>query len=97
MPAHFENGEKCDGSKIWAGVHTIPEQFENGRNSDGKKLKVDFEISRFRNLLAKHVPFSCELEAYPSQFSSFSKCAGIVWTQSKSDYNFDLPNLSLAF
>ena len=36
MPAHFENGEKCDGSKIWASVHTIPEQFENGRNLDGK-------------------------------------------------------------
>ena len=24
MPAHFENGEKCDGSKICARVHTIP-------------------------------------------------------------------------
>ena len=30
MPAHFENDEKCDGSKIWASVHTMPEQFENG-------------------------------------------------------------------
>ena len=30
MPAHFENGEKCDGSKVSASVHTMPEQFENG-------------------------------------------------------------------
>ena len=30
MPANFENGEKCDGSKILASVHTIPVQFENG-------------------------------------------------------------------
>ena len=30
MPAHLENGEKCDGSKIWASVHTIPAHFENG-------------------------------------------------------------------
>ena len=22
--AHFENGEKCDGSKIWSSAHTIP-------------------------------------------------------------------------
>ena len=29
---------KCDGSKIWASVHTMPEQFENGRKLDGKKL-----------------------------------------------------------
>ena len=36
MAANFENGEKCDGCKVWAGVHTIPEQFENGRNLDGK-------------------------------------------------------------
>ena len=38
MPAHFENDEKCDGSKIWASVHTMPEQFENGRKFAGKKL-----------------------------------------------------------
>ena len=38
MPAHFENGEKCDGSKILASVHTIPAQFENGRKFDGNNL-----------------------------------------------------------
>ena len=42
-PAHFENGEKRDGYKIWASVHTIPEQFENGRNSDGKNLLQHFD------------------------------------------------------
>ena len=36
MPAHFENGEKCDGSKILASVHMMPEQFKNGREYDGK-------------------------------------------------------------
>ena len=24
MPEHFENGQKCDGSKIGASVHTMP-------------------------------------------------------------------------
>ena len=37
-----------------------------------------FKICRFQNLPAKNVPFSCEQEAYPSKFSPFSKCAGIV-------------------
>ena len=37
-----------------------------------------FKIYRFQNLPAKNVPFSCEQEAYPSNFSPFSKCAGIV-------------------
>ena len=42
MPAHFENGEKCDGCKIWASVHTIPEQFENSTNLDGKSSLQHF-------------------------------------------------------
>ena len=37
-----------------------------------------FKIYRFQNLPGKNVPFSCEQEAYPSNFSPFSKCAGIV-------------------
>ena len=44
MPAHFENSEKCDGCKIWASVHTIPEQFENGRNLDGKNSLQHFDV-----------------------------------------------------
>ena len=38
IPARFENGDKCDGSEIWASVHTMPEQFENGTKFEGKKL-----------------------------------------------------------
>ena len=38
MPAHFENGGKCDCSKIWARVHTIPEPFESSGKCDGSKL-----------------------------------------------------------
>ena len=37
-----------------------------------------FKIYRIQNLPAKNVPFSCEQLAYPSNFSPFSKCAGIV-------------------
>ena len=48
MPAHFENDEKCDGSKIWASVHTMPEQFENGQKFAGKKL-----VARLWCLLSK--------------------------------------------
>ena len=46
MPAHFENGEKCDGCKIWASVHTIPEQFENGRNLDGRNSLQHFDAPK---------------------------------------------------
>ena len=44
MSARFENGEKCDGSKIRASVHTMPEQFENGTKCDGKKSLQDFDV-----------------------------------------------------
>ena len=43
MPAHFENGEKSDGSKICASIHTRPAQFENGRNFDIKNSLQDFD------------------------------------------------------
>ena len=43
MPAHFENGEKCDGCKTLASVHTMPEQFENGRKLDGNNSLQDFD------------------------------------------------------
>ena len=41
MSAHFENGEKCDGSKIWTSVHTIP------ANAVFKMCRLEF---RFQNL-----------------------------------------------
>jgi len=66
MPAHFENGEKCDGSKILASVHTNQHNVKTMKNLP------------FSKSAGKNVPFSCEREAYPSHFSSFSKCAGIV-------------------
>ena len=123
MPAHFENGEKFDGYKTGASVHTMREQFENSRKLDGKSSLQDFDAKavclhpkdrsvsfqkrlkcsvfvifkclqdavskmcrlefRFQNLpflksVGKNVPFSFEREAYPSNFSPFSKCAGIV-------------------
>ena len=59
MPAHFENGEKCDGSKIWASVHTIPEQFENGRKSDGKISLQDFDAKEMY-LHYKNRSVSCQ-------------------------------------
>ena len=43
MPAHFQNGEKCDGSKVCASVHTMPEQFENGRKFDCRNSLQDFD------------------------------------------------------
>ena len=39
---------------------------------------IVFKIYHFQTLPAKNVPFSCEREAYPSNFSPSSKCAGIV-------------------
>ena len=36
MSGYFDNGEKCYDSKLYAGVHTMPQQFENGREFDGK-------------------------------------------------------------
>ena len=41
MPAHFENGEKSDGCKTCASVHTMQEQFENDRKLDGKNSLQD--------------------------------------------------------
>ena len=47
-------------------------------------IRVPFSKSAvFKICRQKNVPFSCKQEAYPSNFSPFSKCAGIVWTQSK--------------
>ena len=40
-----------------------------------------FKIYRFQNLPAKNVPFSCEREAYTSNFHSYQKFANTVWMQ----------------
>ena len=38
MPAHCANGEKFDGCKLRARIHTISPQSENGKKFDGKEL-----------------------------------------------------------
>ena len=42
------------------------------------RLEFRFQNLPFSKSAGKNVPFSCEQEAYPSNFSPFSKCAGIV-------------------
>ena len=43
------------------------------------RLELRFQNLPFSKSAGKRcVPFSCEREAYPSHFSPFSKCAGIV-------------------
>ena len=59
MPAHFENGEKSDGSKILASVHTIPAQFENGRKFGSKNSLQDFDAKE-KYLHPKNRPVSIQ-------------------------------------
>ena len=86
MPEQFENGRILDGKNSLQGsdakevcLHT-----KNRSVSCQKRLKMfcfrHFQVfhTRFQNLPAKNVPFSCERKTYPSNFSPFSKCAGIV-------------------
>ena len=83
MPAHFENGEKCDGCKIWASVHTISEQFENGKKLDGKNSLQDFDAKEVY-LHPNNRPVSFQKHLKMFHFSScsgvyrmsFPKCAG---------------------
>ena len=65
MPAHFENGEKCDGSKIWASVHTIPAQFENGRKFDCK--------TRDKTFMPKKCTYTLRMDQ--SRSKSIEKCS----------------------
>ena len=50
------------------------------RDAASKMCRLEFRFQNlpFQNLLAKNVSVSCEREADPSNFSPFSKCAGIV-------------------
>ena len=70
MLAHFDNGGKCDGSKLCSSVHTMPELFENGRAFVGGKL--------FSRLCVKEVclhsenrPISFQKRQKNAMFSSF--------------------------
>ena len=59
MPAHLENGETNDGSKILVSVHTIPAQFENGRKFDSKNSLQDFDAKE-KYLHPKNRPVSIQ-------------------------------------
>ena len=76
MRAHFENGEKSDGSKICASVHTIPAQFENGRKFYGKKscrtlmpkkstytLRIDKSRSKSVEICSLYIIIDCSHDA----------------------------------
>ena len=74
-PSHFSSFSKCAGI-VWTGGLSVTFfiVFKMCRyRVNGRPIRHIFH--RFQN-----VPVSCEREAYPSHFSSFSKCAGIVWT-----------------
>ena len=43
-----------------------------------KNVPVRVPFSKSTVFVGKNLPFSCKREAYPSHFSHFSKCAGIV-------------------
>ena len=76
MPAHFENDEKCDGSKIRASVHTMPEQFENGRKFDSKNSLQDFDAKeKYLHPKDRSVSFQKRLNMfYFHHFKVFTRC-----------------------
>ena len=69
MPAHFENGEKCDGSRIRASVHTMPEQFENDTKFDSKNSLQDFDS--IESTHTSNVDQSCSKSV---EICAFFKC-----------------------
>ena len=75
MQAHFENGEKSDGSKIWASVHTIPAQFENGTKFDGKMSLQDFDAKESTSLdpkASENVLFTSLLSVHMMLFQNYA-------------------------
>ena len=76
MPAHFENDEKCDGCKIGASVHTIPEQSENGRNLDSKNSLQHFDAKEaYLQPKSRSVSFQKCLKMFCfHHFQLFTRC-----------------------
>ena len=76
MLAHFENGEKCDGSKTWASVHMMPEQFENVRKLDGKNSLQDFDAKEvYLHPKNRYVSFQKRLKMFCfHHFQVFTRC-----------------------
>ena len=75
----LKNGEKCDGCKIWASVHTIPEQFENGRNLDGKNSLQHFDAKKaYLRPKSRSVSFlkclKCLKMFHSRHFQVFTRC-----------------------
>ena len=93
MPPHFENGEKCDGSKIWASVHTMPEQFENSRKFDCKISLQDLD-AKDRYLHPKNRPVSFQKRLEMFCFIIFKCSLEPVSKMCRSDFRF--PNLQFS-
>ena len=68
--SRFKSVEKCS---VFIFVECL-----NDAVSNLCRLRFRFQNLPFSKSTGKNVPFSCEREAYPSNFSPFSKCAGIV-------------------
>ena len=76
MPAHFENDEKCDGSKIWASVHTMPNNLKTVRNLPVKSSLQDFDANSVNlNPKNRSVSFQNRLKMfYFHHFKVFTRC-----------------------
>ena len=87
MPAHFENDEKSDGSKILASVHTMPAKSENGRKFDDKNSLQD--------LMAKNSTYTLRIDL--SRSKSVEKCSVFIFVECLHDAVSNLLRLRLRF
>ena len=87
MLAHFEKGEKCDGSKIWNNVHKMPEEFENGRKLDGKSSLQDFDTT---------ATYLC-LKNRSASFQKRQKCSTFIIFECSHDSVFKMGPLEFRF
>ena len=84
MPAHFEDGGKCGGSKILAGVHTILAQFQHSRKFDANNF---FAISP-QNLMPKKCGYILQIDL--SRFESVEKCSIFIVFECSHDAVFKM-------
>ena len=77
------NDEKCEGNKIWASVHTMPEQFENDEKCDGCKIwaSVHTMPEQFENdEKCDGCKIWASVHTMPEQFENDEKCEGSkIW------------------
>ena len=79
MQALFENGERVDGSNIWASVYKMPKHFENSRKFDGKNSLQDFDAKEiYRHPKNRSVSFQkCQQFSFSSVHTiPFPACSG---------------------